>query len=94
MNAYVMKGDDIQVVECACWLEVHPDDIVLIRSDDPERRPLAAVKLSDWAALVGIGGVLAVLLAIAIALQLLTAPPRPHHAIPSGPTDERVGPAV
>jgi hypothetical protein len=35
------------------WLEVHPDDIVVIRSDDDERRPMAAVKLSDrlWVAL-------------------------------------------
>jgi hypothetical protein len=53
MNAYVMTGDGVRVVEGAGWLEVHPDDIVLVRSDDPERRPMAAVKLSDrlWVAL-------------------------------------------
>lgn len=43
MNAYVMTADR---VGDAAWLEVHPDDIVLIRSGDPERRPVAAVKLS------------------------------------------------
>jgi hypothetical protein len=53
MNAYVMTRDGVRVVEGAGWLEVHPDDIVLLRSNDPERRPMAAVKLSDrlWVAL-------------------------------------------
>jgi hypothetical protein len=53
MNAYVMTADGVRVIEGGGWLEVHPDDIVLVRSADPERRPLAAVKLSDrlWVAL-------------------------------------------
>jgi hypothetical protein len=53
MNAYVMTRAGVRVVEGAGWLEVHPDDIVLLRSNDPERRPMAAVKLSDrlWVAL-------------------------------------------
>jgi hypothetical protein len=53
MNAYVMTPNGVQVVEGAGWLEVHPDDIVLIRCGEPERRPMAAVKLSDrlWVAL-------------------------------------------
>lgn len=53
MNGYVMKADGVQVIEGAGSLEFHPDQIVLIQSDDPERRPLAAVKLSDrlWVAI-------------------------------------------
>ena len=53
MNAYVMTADGARLVEGGGWLEVHPDDIVVIRSDDAERRPMAAVKLSDrlWVAL-------------------------------------------
>lgn len=48
-----MTADGVQVVEGAGWLEVHPDDIVLVRSGEPERRPIAAVRLSDrlWVAL-------------------------------------------
>lgn len=48
-----MTADGARVVEGGGWLEVHPDDIVVIRSDDAERRPMAAVKLSDrlWVAL-------------------------------------------
>jgi hypothetical protein len=42
--------------------------------------------------LLGIGGFLAVLLAIAIVLHVVTAPPH-HDAVP-GPSDERLGPVV
>lgn len=53
MNAYVMTADGVYVIEGAGWLEVHPDEIVLIRSNEPERRPMASVKLSDrlWVAI-------------------------------------------
>jgi hypothetical protein len=53
MNAYVMTADGARVIEGGGWLEVHPDDIVVVRSDDAERRPMAAVKLSErlWVAL-------------------------------------------
>lgn len=53
MNAYVMIADGVHVIEGAGWLEIHPDDIVLIGSNDPERRTMAAVKLSDrlWVAI-------------------------------------------
>jgi hypothetical protein len=43
--------------------------------------------------LVGIGGFLAVVLAIAIALHVLTAPRNHHDAVP-GPSDERLGPVA
>jgi Mg-chelatase subunit ChlI len=48
-----MTADGVQVIEGAGWLEVHPDDIVLVRTGEPERQALAAVKLSDrlWVAL-------------------------------------------
>ena len=48
-----MTADGVHVVEGAGWLEVHPEEVVLIRSGDPERRPLAAVRLSDrlWVAI-------------------------------------------
>lgn len=43
--------------------------------------------------LLGIGGFLAVLLAIAIALHVLTAPRDHRDAVP-GTSDERLGPVV
>jgi hypothetical protein len=53
MNAYVVTAEGARVIEGGGWLEVHPDDIVVVRSDDAERRPMAAVKLADrlWVAL-------------------------------------------
>jgi hypothetical protein len=53
MNAYVMTADGARVIEGGGWLELHPEDVVVVRSDDAERRPMAAVKLSDrlWVAL-------------------------------------------
>jgi hypothetical protein len=47
----------------------------------------------DVAAIVGIGGFLVVLLAIAIVLQVLTAP-RDHNAATPGRSDERLGPVA
>lgn len=53
MNAYVIAAGRVHVVSGAGWLEVHPEQVVMIRGQDPERRPLAAVRLSDalWVAL-------------------------------------------
>jgi len=48
----------------------------------------------DVAGLVGIGAFLAVLLAIAIALHVVTAPRSDHDAVASGPSDETLGSAV
>jgi hypothetical protein len=47
----------------------------------------------DVAGIVGICGFLAVLLAIAIALHVLTAPRNHHDAVP-GQSDERLRPVV
>lgn len=48
-----MTPNGTRVVKGAGWLEVHPQDVVLICGDDPDRRALAAVKLSErtWVAL-------------------------------------------
>lgn len=53
MNAYVMTEDGIRVIAGAGWIDVRPDDVVLIRGEDRERRALAAVRLSKrlWVAL-------------------------------------------
>jgi hypothetical protein len=48
----------------------------------------------DVVGLAGIGAFLAVLLAIAIALHVVTAPRSDHHTTPSGSPDQRLGPAV
>jgi len=48
----------------------------------------------DVVGLAGIGVFLAVLLAIAIALHVVTAPRDDHHASPSGSPDQRLGSAV
>jgi hypothetical protein len=47
----------------------------------------------DVAVLVGIGGFLAVLLAIAFVLQVVTAPRNDHDAVASGPADAQRGSA-
>jgi hypothetical protein len=53
MKAYIMTANGVHVVEGACSLEVHEDEIVLVRSSDPERRVVAAAKLADrlWVAI-------------------------------------------
>jgi hypothetical protein len=48
----------------------------------------------DVAGLVGIGVFLAVLLAIAVALHVVTAPRKDHGATPSSSPDERLGSPV
>jgi hypothetical protein len=48
----------------------------------------------DVAVLVGIGGFLAVLLAIAVVLHVVTAPRNDHDAVTTGPTDAPFGSAV
>ena len=45
----------------------------------------------DWSVLVGIGGILAVLLAIAIALHVVTAPPSASDVTAPGPSAKRLG---
>jgi hypothetical protein len=47
----------------------------------------------DAAVLVGIGGFLAVLVAIAVVLHVVTAPRNEHDAITSGPADAPLGSA-
>ena len=47
----------------------------------------------DVAGIVGIGGFLAVLMAIVLALHVLTAPRSHHDGVP-GPSNERLGPVV
>jgi len=47
----------------------------------------------DLAVLVGIGGFLAVLLAIAVALHVVTTPRSDHDVAASGPADAPLGPA-
>jgi hypothetical protein len=48
----------------------------------------------DVLGLLGVGVFLVVLLAIAIALHVVTAPQSDHHATHSGSPDQRLGPAV
>jgi hypothetical protein len=48
----------------------------------------------DVVGLLGIGAFLAVLLAVAIVLHVVTAPRSHHGAVPSGPSDQKLGPAV
>ena len=48
----------------------------------------------DVAVLVGIGGFLAVVLAVAVVLHAVTAPRNDHDAVTSGSADAPLGPAV
>jgi hypothetical protein len=48
----------------------------------------------DWAIIAGIGGFLAVLLAIAVVLQVVTAPRSDDEATPSGSSNQRLDSAV
>jgi hypothetical protein len=54
MNAYVMTDDGIRVVPGAGSIDVQPDDVVVIRGEDPAHRALAAVRLS-WRLWVALG---------------------------------------
>lgn len=53
VNAYVVTGENMHVIEGADRLEVSGGDVMLIQGDHPERGPVAAVKLSDqlWVAI-------------------------------------------
>jgi hypothetical protein len=48
-----MTSEGTHVIEGATWIELHPGEVALIRGGDPERRPVAAIKLSEglWVAL-------------------------------------------
>lgn len=53
MNAYFVTDDGVHVIEGVGCMEVHPDQVALVRGGDPERRLLAAARLSDrlWVAI-------------------------------------------
>jgi hypothetical protein len=53
MNAYVMSEDGAHVIEGVDSLEVHPNQVALIRGGGGAGQLLAAVKLSDsvWVAI-------------------------------------------
>jgi hypothetical protein len=73
VNACFVTADGVHVIEHAGRLEVHPGEIVLIRSDHPGRRPLAAVRPSDR-------------MSVAIGAR---APGLPWTPRPPGPADQR-----